>query len=105
MKLEEGDDAATHGSDNAKESLSKICKELEDVAAGFELKKPLEEADFEKDDDFNFHIGFITQASNLRSDNYHIANADFQKVKLVAGRIIPAIATTTAGNTSVTPLF
>merc|ERR1719335_2132287 len=59
----------------------------------------LEEADFEKDDDFNFHIAFITAASNLRSDNYGIKNEDYQKVKLVAGRIIPAIATTTASVT------
>lgn len=56
----------------------------------------LEEADFEKDDDFNFHIEFITRCANLRADNYHIANSDFHKVKLVAGRIVPAIATTTA---------
>ncbi|CAK9034573.1 Ubiquitin-like modifier-activating enzyme 1 (Ubiquitin-activating enzyme E1) [Durusdinium trenchii] len=56
----------------------------------------LEEADFEKDDDFNYHIDFITQCANLRADNYHITNSDFHKVKLVAGRIVPAIATTTA---------
>eukprot|EP00931_Biecheleriopsis_adriatica_P102120 TRINITY_DN77144_c0_g1_i1.p1 TRINITY_DN77144_c0_g1~~TRINITY_DN77144_c0_g1_i1.p1 ORF type:complete len:1235 (-),score=272.66 TRINITY_DN77144_c0_g1_i1:72-3620(-) len=56
----------------------------------------LEEADFEKDDDFNFHIEFITRCANLRADNYHISNSDFHKVKLVAGRIVPAIATTTA---------
>jgi len=55
-----------------------------------------EEADFEKDDDANFHIDFITRCANLRADNYHIPNSDFQKVKLVAGRIVPAIATTTA---------
>ncbi|CAE7245399.1 Uba1, partial [Symbiodinium necroappetens] len=48
------------------------------------------------DDDFNFHIEFITRCANLRADNYHIANSDFHKVKLVAGRIVPAIATTTA---------
>ncbi|CAD7970646.1 unnamed protein product [Amoebophrya sp. A25] len=57
------------------------------------------EADFEKDDDFNFHIALITHLSNLRADNYFIQNSDFQKVKLVAGRIIPAIATTTAAVT------
>ncbi|CAL1162502.1 unnamed protein product [Cladocopium goreaui] len=56
----------------------------------------LEEADFEKDDDFNYHIDFITRCANLRADNYHITNSDFHKVKLVAGRIVPAIATTTA---------
>ena len=51
---------------------------------------------FEKDDDSNFHIDFITQAANLRARNYKIGEADKQKTKMIAGKIIPAIATTTA---------
>lgn len=32
-----------------------------------------------KDDDFNYHIDFITRCANLRADNYHISNSDFHK--------------------------
>ena len=52
--------------------------------------------EFEKDDDTNFHIAFITSASNLRASNYGITPADNYKTKFIAGKIIPAIATTTS---------
>nr|CCD14948.1 unnamed protein product [Trypanosoma congolense IL3000] len=55
--------------------------------------------DFEKDDDDNFHIDFVAATSNLRARNYDIATQERFKVKLVAGKIIPAIATTTAAVT------
>jgi ubiquitin-activating enzyme E1 len=50
--------------------------------------------EFEKDD--HKHISWITAASNLRAMNYGIPIEDKQKTKGIAGRIIPAIATTTS---------
>ena len=51
---------------------------------------------FEKDDDTNWHIAFITAASNLRCSNYGIPTSTFDEAKGIAGKIVPAVATTTS---------
>lgn len=52
--------------------------------------------EFEKDKDDNYHIDFIYSMANIRASNYKLDPMDWVNVKIKAGRIIPALATTTA---------
>ncbi|KAJ1618830.1 hypothetical protein T492DRAFT_1090042 [Pavlovales sp. CCMP2436] len=94
--------ASAEGGEEDKASLSRLMAEAEALLAhADELRaavpadslRPLE---FEKDDNGNGHVDFILAASNLRAGNYAIASIDRLACKGLAGRIVPAIATTTA---------
>ncbi|EXB37970.1 Ubiquitin-activating enzyme E1 2 [Morus notabilis] len=96
----ETDEKATNVSSAASVDDSLIINELitklehsrASLAPGFKMK-PIQ---FEKDDDTNYHMDMIAGLANMRARNYSIPEVDKLKAKFIAGRIIPAIATSTA---------
>uniref|UniRef100_A0AC35FUY2 Ubiquitin-activating enzyme E1 C-terminal domain-containing protein n=1 Tax=Panagrolaimus sp. PS1159 TaxID=55785 RepID=A0AC35FUY2_9BILA len=82
--------------DNMEEDAETQIEQLKLALARLNIRTTLDPIDFEKDDDTNHHMEFVTAASNLRAANYNINSADAMKTKQIAGRIIPALATTTA---------
>lgn len=75
-------------------SSDKLIKDIMTELSKSDFKFNLIE--FEKDNDTNGHIDFITSASNLRASNYSIKTVDKFETKGIAGKIIPALATTTS---------
>lgn len=82
-----------HSEEIDQDRVNKILTELASLGKMDIRISPL---DFEKDDDTNLHMDFIVASSNLRATNYNIPIADRHKSKLIAGKIIPAIATATS---------
>jgi len=80
------------GSDD---TLSLILERLNGAKTGASFLPHLNLADFEKDDEGNGHVAFVTAASNLRAMAYGIPPADAMETRRVAGRIVPAMITTT----------
>eukprot|EP00573_Skeletonema_grethae_P012771 CAMPEP_0201693020 /NCGR_PEP_ID=MMETSP0578-20130828/5745_1 /ASSEMBLY_ACC=CAM_ASM_000663 /TAXON_ID=267565 /ORGANISM="Skeletonema grethea, Strain CCMP 1804" /LENGTH=1238 /DNA_ID=CAMNT_0048178481 /DNA_START=27 /DNA_END=3743 /DNA_ORIENTATION=+ len=92
VDLSEGDNEEESG--DSGEDDEKLKGELYKVDTS--KLQPAQPQEFEKDDDLNFHIDFLTAATNMRSWNYDIKASPRHTVKVTAGRIIPALATTTA---------
>ncbi|XP_054337967.1 ubiquitin-like modifier-activating enzyme 7 isoform X7 [Pongo pygmaeus] len=71
-------------------------KELNKALEVWSVGPPLKPLMFEKDDDSNFHMDFVSAAASLRCQNYGIPPVNRAQSKRIVGQIIPAIATTTA---------
>eukprot|EP00197_Chlamydomonas_leiostraca_P014632 CAMPEP_0202866272 /NCGR_PEP_ID=MMETSP1391-20130828/7292_1 /ASSEMBLY_ACC=CAM_ASM_000867 /TAXON_ID=1034604 /ORGANISM="Chlamydomonas leiostraca, Strain SAG 11-49" /LENGTH=1026 /DNA_ID=CAMNT_0049546205 /DNA_START=133 /DNA_END=3213 /DNA_ORIENTATION=+ len=83
-----------HGDDEA--VIHALVEKLEGARPALKDGYRLAPIQFEKDDDTNFHMDLIAGLANMRARNYSIPEVDKLKAKLIAGRIIPAIATATA---------
>ena len=77
--------------EDLKEQFEKVIVPIRQAQS---MKLKVEE--FEKDNDENFHIDFIHSMANVRAANYKLDEMDWITVKIKAGKIVPALATTTA---------
>lgn len=88
--------AEANGASGEELDQDRITRLQRELASLGRLDFTITPLEFEKDDDANLHMDFIVAASNLRAANYKIPPADRHKSKLIAGKIMPAIATTTS---------
>ncbi|KAH8234400.1 hypothetical protein KR038_009109 [Drosophila bunnanda] len=88
--------AAANNFDDGEVDQDRMDKIITELLKNVDKTAKITPLEFEKDDDSNLHMDFIVACSNLRATNYKIPPADRHKSKLIAGKIIPAIATTTS---------
>lgn len=84
---------------NTEDTIENMLEQFQTIVKEFKGKTTAEivvSEPFEKDNDQNFHIDAIYAMGNCRAINYKLDPMDWITVKLKAGRIVPALATTTA---------
>jgi ubiquitin-activating enzyme E1 len=81
---------------STEKDVDTLCSDLlrQLVAVPPSSRRRVSIIDFDKDVDA--HMRVVASCSNLRARNYAIAEADLYTSRGIAGRIVPAIATTTA---------
>ena len=88
--------AALEDAEGASERCAQLGAALLRFRSSQPTFRPLAALEFDKDDDSNGHLRYIAAAANLRARSYRMKEETVHNVKLIAGKIIPAIATTTA---------
>ncbi|KAG0577880.1 hypothetical protein M758_5G181300 [Ceratodon purpureus] len=88
--------SVTSSSMDDESQIGQLIKTLDEGVKSLPHGFKMNPVTFEKDDDTNYHMDLIAGLANMRARNYSIPEVDKLKAKFIAGRIIPAIATTTA---------
>ncbi|KAI3819474.1 hypothetical protein L1987_13313 [Smallanthus sonchifolius] len=98
VKIETDENATSLSSASIDDAavIDELIKNLEQRRKTLPYGYVMKPIQFEKDDDTNYHMDFIAGLANMRARNYSIPEVDKLRAKFIAGRIIPAIATSTA---------
>jgi len=92
VQVTEEEERDAGGAQSDEMAISALTRGLPSVEKVKDLE--LNPIDFDKDDEV--HMDYVTACSNLRASNYNIKHADKHNTRFIAGKIIPAIATTTS---------
>jgi ubiquitin-activating enzyme E1 len=88
------DEEVTEGADDDGVAATAIAAKLRELIPVVD-SLTFTPVEFEKDDDTNYHIAFMTASANLRARNYKIAEASNHQVKMIAGLYSVVVASDT----------